>query len=164
MFSSKSKFCIYDMKKFMDLVDSDIFLRKKSGLMLVFSSWNLRKVLTLNSREVLEKFPVPTGDIRQIYATSIMIQVIVFQNSIPGTFIVYHQVFFYFHSFFIVCVCDVLQSNVFGKCWCKQSLFTLTLNVLIHYDSPGRDRIKYISPQGLATELFSHNNSKTRIS
>lgn len=73
MFSSKSKFCIYDMKKFMDLVDSDIFLRKKSGLMLVFSSWNLRKVLTLNSREVLEKFPVPTGDIRQIYATSIMI-------------------------------------------------------------------------------------------
>lgn len=47
---------------------------------------------------------------------------------------------------YCVCVCDILQSNVFGKCWCKQSLFTMTLNVLIHYDSPGRDRIKYIIP------------------
>lgn len=38
MFSSKSKFYIYDMKKFMDFVDSDIFIRQKSSLMLVCSS------------------------------------------------------------------------------------------------------------------------------
>lgn len=128
-----SKLCIYDMKQFMDLVNSDIFVMQKqlkAGLLLMKSENRVNS----KQQEVLEKFPVPTGDIRKIYVTSIMIQVIVFQNAIQGNFTVQHQVFSFFsffHAFFIVCVCgcDVLQSYVFGKCWCKHSLFTMTLNM-----------------------------------
>lgn len=102
---------IWSILTYLELNASFLLLKKKD-------------VLPLTSREVLEKLPVPKRYMRQIYTLQKLTLVTVFQAQSKE----FSQPIIRWplsHSFFIVCVCgwDGLQSNVFGKCCRKQSLY-----------------------------------------